>query len=339
VRGLRATRPLRGYRLPVITVCGELVVDLIPVRPAEAADPGPPGPPQYAAFPGGNALNVAVAAARLGNVVHLMSRVGPGPFGTLFRDHAARSGVATDAMLDAREPVTLAVVDLADDGSAGYSFHTQGAADWQWTPAELERAWPADTRIVHVGSISSWTPPGSRHIADLVGRVRADGSALVSFDPNVRASLVDSPDDVQAQIEDLRRTADLVKVSSEDLEWLEPGADLDEVALRWAADGPALVVVTDGGEPLRAARPDGTLLRRQPPRVPVVDTVGAGDSLAAGLFSGLVRTGTLSRAALLGLPDDELTALLDDAALVAALACTRAGADPPTLAELEAARP
>jgi fructokinase len=143
---------------------------------------------------------------------------------------------------------------------------------------------------------------------------------------------------VRAQIDDLRRTADIVKVSSEDLEWLEPDADLDEVAVRWAADGPALVVVTDGGEPLRAARPDGTLLRRQPPRVTVVDTVGAGDSLAAGLFSGLVDSGTLSRAALLALSDDALAAVLDDAALVAALACTKAGANPPTRAELEAAR-
>jgi fructokinase len=322
----------------VITVLGELVIDLIPVTPVVAAGAGTPGPPQYAAFPGGNALNVAVAAARLGNVVHLMSRVGPGPFGALLRDHADRSGVSTDALLSAPEPVSLAVVELAENGSATYSFHTKGAADWQWTPEELTAVWPADTRIVHIGSISSWTPPGSLHIADLVRRVRADGTALVSFDPNVRPSLIDDEDAVRAQVLDLRRTADIVKVSSEDLEWLEPDAGLDEAATRWASEGPALVVVTDGGEPLRAARADGTLLRREPPAVEVVDTVGAGDSLAAGLFSGLVRTGTLGRAALLDLPEAELAAVLDDAALVAALACTRAGADPPTLAELEAAR-
>jgi fructokinase len=318
----------------VITVCGELVVDLIPVagRPADGA------PPQYTAFPGGNALNVAVAAARLGAVVHLMSRVGPGPFGALLRGHAAGNGVATDAMLAAPEPVSLAVVELQDDGSAGYSFHTVGAADWQWTREELERAWPADTRIVHVGSISSWTEPGCTHIADLVARRRASGGALVSFDPNVRASLVHDEQAVRARIDQLRRTADIVKVSAEDLGWLEPGADLDGAAVRWAADGPALVVVTDGGGTLRAARPGRPLLRRQPPSVQVVDTVGAGDTFAAGLFSGLVRTGTLHHDALVGLPDDELIPLLDDAARAAALACTRAGADPPTAAELASAR-
>jgi fructokinase len=321
----------------VITVCGELVVDLIPVSGTANS-----GAPQYTAFPGGNALNVAVAAARLGNVVHLMSRVGPGPFGTLLRGHASRNGVATDAMIPAGQPVSLAVVELRDGGSASYSFHTVGAADWQWTPEELERDWPAGTRIVHVGSISSWTPPGSAHISDLVARVRAGGRALVSFDPNVRASLIDDEDAVRARIDFLRRTADIVKVSTEDLEWLEPGAagadGLDEAAVRWAGEGPALVVVTDGGSPLRAARPGRALLRREPPTVTVVDTVGAGDTFAAALFSGLVRTGTLSHDVLAALPDDELDALLDDAALAAALACTRPGADPPTAAELEAAR-
>jgi fructokinase len=323
----------RGYGVPVITVCGELVVDLIPT-----AGNSDPAAPLYTAFPGGNALNVAVAAARLGNQVHLMSRVGPGPFGALFRGHAAANGVATDAMVDAAEPVSLAVVELQDDGSAGYSFHTVGAADWQWTPEELARDWPAGTRIVHVGSISSWTAPGSAHIAGLVQRVRAEGSALVSFDPNVRPGLVHDEDAVRAQIDLLRRTADIVKVSAEDLQWLEPGADLDEAAIRWAGDGPALVVLTDGGQPLRAARPGRPLLRRTPPSVTVVDTVGAGDTLAAGLFSGLVRTGTLSSAAITALTDDALAELLDDAALAAALACTRPGADPPTAAELAAAR-
>ena len=70
----------------------------------------------------------------------------------------------------------------------------------------------------------------------------------------------------------------------------------------------------------------------------VVDTVGAGDSLAAGLFSGLLAAGVTGRAALAALTDDDLLALVDDAALVAALNCTRVGADPPTAAELAAAK-
>jgi fructokinase len=131
----------------------------------------------------------------------------------------------------------------------------------------------------------------------------------------------------------------VVKVSAEDLAWLEPGTtDLDEAAQRWAARGPALVLLTDGGAPLRVARPGRPLLRRETPRVRVADTVGAGDSLAAGLFRGLLAEQVTSRAALEALDDDRLAALVDDAALVAALTCTRVGADPPTLEELVRAR-
>ncbi len=62
----------------------------------------------------------------------------------------------------------------------------------------------------------------------------------------------------------------------------------------------------------------------------VADTVGAGDSLAAGLFAGLLDAGITTRAALEELPDEQLLPIVDDAALVAALNCTRE--------ELEAAR-
>ena len=136
--------------------------------------------------------------------------------------------------------------------------------------------------------------------------------------------------------------ADIVKVSAEDLAWLEPGTTgpdaLDAAARSWAARGPAIVLVTDGAAPLRIARPGHAVLHWRTPRVAVVDTVGAGDSLAAGLLSGLLESGVTDRAALEALPDEELLRLVDDAALVAALNCTRVGADPPTRAEFTAAR-
>jgi fructokinase len=331
---------------PVLAVLGELVVDLLPVA---SADAGPEGTaPQYVARPGGNALNVAVAAGRLGTPVRLLARLGTGPLAANLRRHAELSGVDPAGFVAAAEPVSLAVVGLGADGSPDYGFHVAGAADWQWTDEELGRVLPVRTALLHVGSISSWTAPGSEAIARLVERLAADGSALVSVDPNIRPPLADGPAAqligntgaaVRTRLERLLAAADIVKVSAEDLAWLEPdGGDLDEAALRWAGRGPALVVLTDGGSPLRVARPGRGLLHRTPPRVTVADTVGAGDSLAAGLFSGLLARGITSRAALAELPDADLLAVVDDAALVAAVNCTRVGADPPTRAELDAAR-
>ncbi|WP_116453039.1 PfkB family carbohydrate kinase [Blastococcus litoris] len=331
---------------PVLAVLGELVVDLLPVA---GADAGPEGTaPHYVARPGGNALNVAVAAGRLGAPVRLMARLGTGPLAANLRRHAELSGVDPAGFVEAAEPVSLAVVGLAPDGSADYGFHVLGAADWQWTDEELDRVLPARTGIVHVGSISSWTAPGADAIARLVARLRGDGGTLVSVDPNIRPMLADGPVGetlgnnrpvVHARLDRLIAQADVVKVSAEDLGWLDGPADLDEAATSWAMRGPALVLLTDGGAALRIARPGRPLLHRETPRVAVVDTVGAGDSLAAGLLTGLLDAGVTTRAALEQLPDEQLLALVDDAALVAALNCTRVGADPPTRAELEAARP
>jgi fructokinase len=326
-------------------VLGELVVDLLPVP---GADSGPEGTaPHYVARPGGNALNVAVAAGRLRTAVRLLARLGTGPLAANLRRHAELSGVDAAGFVDAVEPVSLAFVGVGPDGSPDYGFHVLGAADWQWTDEELARVLPAETGILHVGSISSWTAPGSDAIARLVEQVHRDGSALVSVDPNIRPMLAEGPvgavlgntgAGVRARLDRLIAHADLVKVSAEDLAWLEDSDDLDETARRWAGRGPALVLLTDGGAPLRIARPGRPVLHRDTPRVTVADTVGAGDSLAAGLLSGLLASGITSRAALESLPDEQLLSLVDDAALVAALNCTRVGADPPSRAELEAAR-
>jgi fructokinase len=331
---------------PVLVVLGELVVDLLPVPEASA---GPEGTaPQYVARPGGNALNVAVAAGRLGLPVHLLARLGTGPLAVHLRRHAELSGVDVSGFVEAAEPVSLAVVGLGADGSPSYGFHVLGAADWQWTDEELAAVLPERTGILHVGSISSWTAPGSEAIARLVEKVHGDGG-LISVDPNIRPALADGPVGatlgnsaavVRERLDRLVARADVVKVSAEDLEWLAPDAeaDLDAAAQQWADRGVALVLLTDGGSPLRVARAGRPLLHREPPRVTVADTVGAGDSLAAGLLSGLLTSGVTTRSALERLSDDDLLRLVDDAALVAALNCTRVGADPPTRDELDAAR-
>jgi fructokinase len=323
----------------VICVIGELVVDLIPDPSAGA---GPEGTaPHFIAQPGGNALNVAVTAGRLGHPVRLLARLGRGPLRNHLRRHAEISGVDVSGMVDSEDPVSVAIVALDETGSADYSFHVLGAADWQWTDDELTAGYPADARAVHVGSISSWTAPGCEAIARLVERLHRDGTALVSVDPNIRPMLAEGfgniATDVHQRLDRLVAAADVVKVSSEDLDWLEPGhGDLDEVATRWAERGPGLVLLTDGGAPLRVARPGRSLMRVQPPPVTVADTVGAGDALAAGLLTGLIESGVTSRGALDDLSEADLEELVTAASRVAALTCTRKGAQPPTRAELDA---
>jgi fructokinase len=305
---------------PLVTVIGEALIDLVP----EA------GPGDYKAHAGGSPFNVAIALARLGNRTSLMARLGDHGFGRLLRDTAASEGVELGAVARAAEPTTLAVVSLGGPGQASYEFYVEGTADWQWTLTELRRR-PVDSKVLHFGSIASWRPPGSKRIDQLIREARARNGVLVSYDPNVRPTLLAAPSRGRQLVERSVGRAHLVKASREDIEWLYPSRRVDEIAAHWNELGAAVVVVTDGAEGAIAYRDGSAALRRRGRRVEVVDTIGAGDSFTAGLIAGLVRRDLQAPDRLGAIPDGVLAEVLDDAVLVSSITCERAGADPPRL--------
>ena len=313
----------------MIAVLGEVVVDLVEQ-----------GPGLYRAHPGGSPLNVAVGLGRLGRPTAMHARISADTFGRMFRRHLAASGVDDRGLVAAPEPSTLAVASLDADGVASYDFWLQGTADWQWTPAELAAPLGEDVIALHTGSLTLEVEPGASLVVELLRRERARGRATISYDPNVRLARRGTVAAGRARVEAVVDLADVVKASAEDLDWLYPGADPRDVARRWLRQRPrrpSLVVVTLGATGAYAATAAGVAQQRPARPVTVVDTVGAGDAFMSGLLDGLAAAGALGaygRAALAGLDAVSLTRLLDHAGLVAALTCARAGADPPTLAEL-----
>jgi fructokinase len=255
----------------------------------------------------------------------------------VLRNHAARSGVDLTYSVDDERPSTIALVEL-EDGAAQYQFSVDGTVDFQWTPAELDRL-PASARLVHYGSLTSWLPPGDLVLAQKIAALWAAGEVIVSYDPNVRPQLQPDAATARSQVERAVSSAHLVKVSAEDLLWLYGAESAESVARRWLASGPRLVVVTDGGNGAAAFVDDLAPVRRPVYRAPVVDTVGAGDAFTSGLLDALARRDITAPPLLDELRDpDQLAAVVDEASLVAALACTRAGADPPRRAEVERLR-
>jgi fructokinase len=152
--------------------------------------------------------------------------------------------------------------------------------------------------------------------------------------------LLGTPELARPQIERLVALSDVVKVSDEDLHWLYAGRADEDVAREWLSLGPAVVVVTRGGNGVFAVT-SGLEVRRPATPIDLVDTVGAGDSFTSGLLDGLRRADLLGgqrREALAAIDESSLVSVLDAASLIAAITCSRPGADPPTLAEVEAAR-
>ncbi len=301
-----------------IAVIGEALIDVV-----EGGDDEP-----RLAHPGGSPYNVALGLARLERRACFVGRLSADPLGTILRNHALRSGVDLTFAVDAHEPSTVALVELDPSGAAQYRFGVDGTADFRWTAAELARI-PDDVAAVHFGSLASWLPPGDGAIAARVAELRALGAA-VTYDPNVRPHLQPDAAAARTQVEAAVRLAHLVKTSDEDLAYLHPGTPVEDVARAWLALGPDAVVVTRGRDGSTAFTSDAAVAR--PPRpVEVVDTVGAGDAFMSGLLDALSGRGLLTPAALAGaVPWADV---LDDAALVAAITCSRAGANPPRQGE------
>jgi fructokinase len=188
--------------------------------------------------------------------------------------------------------------------------------------------------VLHVGSIGAYLQPGGDTVLALVRD--AAGTVTVTYDPNARPRLMGEPGATLRWMEQIVRHAGLVKVSDEDLLWLTPDRSIEEVAAAWHALGPAVVVVTRGGDGAIARCAAGRV--EVPGRaVDVVDTVGAGDSFMSALIDHLLAADLLGhgrRQALADISLEQVAAMLHHAVEVSAIVCSRPGADPPWRAEL-----
>jgi fructokinase len=220
-----------------------------------------------------------------------------------------------------------------------YTFHVDGTVDWGWRDDDLPAVGPR-TRFVHVGSLASWMPPGDGAIDRRFTALRAGGGTILTYDPNVRPPLLPDVDEARVKVERFVVNAHIVKVSDEDLGWTYPGAQPESIAHRWLRSGPDLVVVTHGGLGSTAFVRDLEPVRRPAYPTSVVDTVGAGDAFMTGLLDSLARRGISSPKRLPPLTRDlaALSGLLDDAALIAGLTCSRRGGGPPWRTEVELRR-
>ncbi|MGP4084830.1 carbohydrate kinase family protein [Streptomyces sp. KR55] len=302
-----------------VDVLGECVADIF-----EDRDRSDSGGLALRALAGGGPANTAVALARLGTPTRFLGRFSDDAFGTLFRARLSASGVDLTGSVTTSKPSTLAVADLDATGQAAYTFYADGAADWQWTDAELAATRNDDTVCLHTGSLALVRQPGGSRIEEHLAQVREH--ATVSIDPNVRPLLV-PPSAYRERLRHWCAVADVLRLSEDDCALLAPGVGLEEACDTWHTAGARLVVITLGGRGALASL-DGERVTVQAPPVTVVDTVGAGDSFTAGLLHRLAALGRLG-GRLDRIAVEDVADACSFAARVAALTCSVPGANPP----------
>ena len=307
-------------RSPVLVV-GEALIDAV-VKGGDVT----------AEHVGGSPANVVFGLGALGHDVTLATWIGTDERGDRIAARCTAAGVRVAPGSTGAERTSVAYATLDARGQASYRF------DLTWAVPDIADG--AAFGHVHTGSIAATIEPGGSQVVDVVRRLR--DQATVSYDPNMRPTLMGSPEAVRARVEDLIALSDVVKASDEDLQWLYPDVRLADVVRRWGSLGPALCVITRGGDGAAYAvssAPEAEVTTVAATPTTVVDTVGAGDSFMAGLLSGLLDAGyvgdSAARERLRRARADDLRACVDRAVATSGITVGHAGAYAPTRAEFD----
>lgn len=305
----------------MILCAGEALIDMLPRDSAQ-------GEPSFAPYPGGAVFNTAIALGRLGAEVGFFCPLSDDLFGTQLRAALEASSVDHSLSPAVDRPCTLAFVTLTN-GQARYAFYDRGTALREMTLAELPQL-PQAVSALFFGGISLVGEPCGAGFEALCARA---GDRVVMLDPNIRPGFIRDEVAYRARLERMIARADIVKLSDEDLHWLMGTGDIATLAQALSAQGPQIVVITEGAKGARAFSGGGEIHASATP-VDVVDTVGAGDTFNAGFLAGLAQAGALSKAGIAALSGEVLQDALTLGTSAAAVTVSRAGANPPWTHEI-----
>ena len=223
--------------------------------------------------------NFAIALARLEVPVAWISRLGADRLGVLIRDTLRAEGVDVRWVRSDRDAPTGLFYKWRADGRTSVAYHRRGSAASRLEPADVPDEALEGAALVHLTGITLALGDGPRELVlDVARRARAAG-AIVTFDPNYRPALWESPAAAAAAIEPVL----------EHVSWYLCGADdtlfEQDALLERVVEG---VVARTAGSAL-LARGDSRIEVAPPRREEVVDEVGAGDAFAAGFAYGLLQ--------------------------------------------------
>jgi len=307
----------------MILSCGEALIDMLPRQSTT-------GEPAFAPHAGGAVFNTAIALGRLGATSGFLSGISTDLFGEMLTAVLAGSKVDSSLCIRSARPTTLAFVRLVD-GQASYAFYDENTAGRMIRPDDLP-ALPDTVQALFFGGISLMVEPGGATYEALMTR-EARSARVLMIDPNIRPGFIADEVTYRARIARMIAMAQIVKLSDEDLAWLEGPGEIATLAEGLLARGPKAVFITEGAKGAHGFTA-GHSAFQPAQKVTVADTVGAGDTFNAGVLAALDRAGVLGRDGLATLGKADLVAALDLGVRAAAVTVSRAGANPPWAHEI-----
>ena len=297
-----------------VWVAGEVLIDLIPDES------------KHVAVVGGGPANTAKALAKLGVKTYFIDGISTDKYGQIAKAELLSANVLLDYAQYSNKPTCTAKVTLSKSGSASYEFAIADTATFDFSDQWLPDPESLKPSLLHIGTLATVIEPGASVLFEWAQSVAKD--APVVFDPNIRPAVIGDRKQYVMQVERWISISSAIKVSDEDIRWLYPSLEIEQVVDNWLVKGPSLIVVTSGDKGLAGYRV-GEKVSVDAVKVAVADTVGAGDTVGAILVEAIVKDG------LDALNGVRLEMMLKRAAKAAAITVSRSGANPPTLKEID----
>ena len=239
-----------------IVALGELLIDFT------EAGYGKDGMKLFEQNPGGAPANLLTVASHMGYRTSFIGKVGKDMHGAFLKRTLQNEGIAVDHLIeDDKYFTTLAFVEIDENGERKFSFARKPGADTQLRKEELDPTLLQKGKIFHFGSLSLTDEPAKSATLEAV-HIAKDAGALISYDPNYRASLWRNEQTAVQEMKAVIPFADVMKVSDEESLLLTGKNSYEEAAEELLSMGPELIAITLGS-----------------------DTTGAGDSFWGGFLS------------------------------------------------------
>lgn len=263
-----------------ITALGEILIDFVPDGTDSVGDM------RLIRKAGGAPLNVLATAAKAGLNTAFIGRVGDDLLGDFLIDTVRSCGISCDYIKrDEKHNTTLAFVELDSMGDRRFSFYRTYGADRFIYETDVDKKLIADSKVFHFGSLSLTDEP-SYFSTEIAVKTAKECGCTVTYDPNYRPPLWDSPEKAKERMTVLLPYVDIIKLSVDELKMIggEKGIEfLFEKGIR-------LALVTDGDKGAEL------FFKGENRRIPAieaktVDTTGAGDIFLGTFVSEFIKNG------------------------------------------------
>jgi 5-dehydro-2-deoxygluconokinase len=273
----------------VITM-GRLGIDLYPLQSGVPLG----SVTSFGRFLGGSAANVAVAAARHGRTVALISRTGADEFGRFLREELERLGVSSryvSTVDDLPTPITFCEIHPPDHFPITF-YRYPKAPDLEIDPEDLDDDEITGAKLFWITTTGlSAEPSRTAHHRALGMREK---SGLTVLDLDYREQFWESEERARSEIAEVLPLVDVVVGNLSECGVAVGETHPERAAAALIAAGPVMAIVKLGPDGVMGMDGSGMVVV-EPAQVEVVNGLGAGDAFGGAVCHGLLEEWPMQR--------------------------------------------